>query len=117
MKILFLINDPPYGTEKMYNALRLAMALQKDPSHPEILIFLMADAVTAAMNGQNTPQGYYNIARMLNGILSKSGRVRLCGTCVDARGLREARLVEGVEVSSMAELAEWTIQAEKVLVF
>ena len=28
MKILFIINDSPYGTEKAYNALRMAMNLQ-----------------------------------------------------------------------------------------
>ena len=25
----FIINDPPYGTERVYNALRLALALLK----------------------------------------------------------------------------------------
>ena len=28
MKVLFILNDPPYGTERCYNALRLANALQ-----------------------------------------------------------------------------------------
>ena len=27
MKSLFIVNDPPYGTERVYNALRLAHAL------------------------------------------------------------------------------------------
>lgn len=28
-KTLFILNDPPYGTERSYNALRLAGALSK----------------------------------------------------------------------------------------
>jgi len=27
MKTLFIINDPPYGTERVYNALRLALGV------------------------------------------------------------------------------------------
>ena len=30
MKVLIIINDAPYGTEKAYNALRVAMQLQKE---------------------------------------------------------------------------------------
>jgi len=43
MKSLFIINDPPYGTERVYNALRLAHALAKKDSRMEITVFLMAD--------------------------------------------------------------------------
>jgi len=30
MKILIIINDAPYGSEKAYNALRMAITLQKE---------------------------------------------------------------------------------------
>lgn len=76
MKYLFIINDGPYGTEKAYNALRLAMAMQREVN-ADIRVFLMADAVANAIPGQNTPQGYYNIERMLKGILAKGGKVKL----------------------------------------
>jgi uncharacterized protein involved in oxidation of intracellular sulfur len=116
MTILLIINDPPYGTEKAYNALRLAMALQKD--HVEVLVqvFLMADAVPCAIAGQNTPQGYYNLERMLKGVLLK-GEVKACGSCMDARGVKEEQFLPGVKRSTMAELAQWTVVADKVLVF
>lgn len=117
MKILILINDAPYGTEKAYNALRLAMAVQKDHSEVEVKIFLMADAVGCAITSQNTPQGYYNVERMLKSVLSKGGKVKACGTCADARGLKNLKLVEGVEISNMAELAQWTVEADKVFAF
>ena len=69
MKILFILNDAPYGSEKVYNALRLAMKLQQEHAEVEIRIFLMADAVSAALPAQSTPQGYYNIERMLKAVI------------------------------------------------
>ena len=76
MKLLFILNDAPYGSEKIYNALRLAMALQRDYADHEIRIFLMADSVTSALKGQNTPQGYYNLERMLKSLISKGAKVK-----------------------------------------
>lgn len=117
MKVLFLINDAPYGTEKVYNALRLAMALQKEHPEVQIFVFLMADAVACALPGQNTPQGYYNIERMLRSVLAKGGKVKACGTCIDARAVRDLKLIEGVEISTISELAQWTIEADRMLTF
>ena len=117
MKILFIINDPPYGTERCYNALRLALALLKDESPTKITVFLMADAVAAAKSGQKTPEGYYSVERMLKGVLAGNGQVWLCGTCMDARGLAEAELVANTRRSTMGELAAATIAADRVLVF
>lgn len=117
MKTLIIINDAPYGTEKAYNALRLAHALVKNDGDAEVTVFLMADAVTAARQGQKTPDGYYSLERMLHRVLAGNGRVLLCGTCMDARGLTESDLVEGTVRSSMDELAKTTIAADKVLVF
>jgi len=116
MSILILINDAPYGTEKFYNACRLAMQMQKDHGK-EVLLFLMADAVTGGIVNQNTPQGYYNIERMLKAILNKGGKVKLCGGCIDARGVAEMKYIEGCERSNMSELAQWSVDAEKVFTF
>lgn len=117
MKILFILNDAPYGTEKAYNALRMAMALQKEQPETAVLVFLMADAVGCAIPRQNTPQGYYNLERMLKAVIHKGGQVKACGTCLDARGLKEMPLIEGVEASNMPQLAQWTLAADKVLTF
>ena len=117
MKMLFIINDAPYGTEKAYIALRMAMSLQKEHPSTEVLIFLMADAVTSAVPGQSTPQGYYNIERMLKGVINKGGQVKACGTCSEARGIKELDLVAGVEISTMSQLTQWSVEADKVLVF
>ena len=117
MHVLFIINEAPYGNEKMYNALRLAIQVKKDTPETGIRVFLMADAVTAAIAGQETPNGYYNIGRMLKLVLNHNGTIKLCGSCVQARGLTAAIIMEGVDVSSMAELAAWTVESERVLVF
>jgi len=117
MRILFILNDAPYGSEKAYNALRMAMSLQKEHSDVEIRIFLMADAVTCALPTQTTPQGYYNIERMLKAVINKGGQVKACGTCSEARGIKGLALVEGVEISTMSQLTQWIMEADKVLTF
>jgi uncharacterized protein involved in oxidation of intracellular sulfur len=118
MKVLFIVNDPPYGTERVYNALRLAQALLKSDLQMKVTVFLMADAVIAAKAGQKTPDGYYNVERMLKRVLAGNGQVLLCGTCMDARGLDDAAaLMTGARRSTMDELAVATAEADKVLVF
>jgi uncharacterized protein involved in oxidation of intracellular sulfur len=114
MKVLFILNDPPYGTERSFNGLRLAKALAGKGS--EVTVFLMADAVACAKAGQKVPQGYYNLELMTKSIC-RGGTVLLCGTCMDARGIADAELVEGAQRSTLAELAERTLAADQVLVF
>lgn len=113
--ILFILNDAPYGNERAYNALRLAGALAGKEGQT-VQVFLMADAVFCAKAGQKIPDGYYNIQLMLAKVIRK-GHVALCGTCMDARGLQETEMLEGARRSTLAELAEWTVMADKVLVF
>ena len=117
MKILIVINDAPYGSEKAYNALRMAMTLQKEHTEVEVLVFLLADSVGCAIPNQNTPQGYYNIERMLKSVIQKGAKVKACGGCSEARGISELKLIKGVEVSNMKEFSDWVAEADKVLTF
>jgi len=117
MKHLIILNDPPYGTERSYNGLRMAHALVKNDPEADVTVFLMADAVLCAKRGQKTPDGYYNLERMVRRVLSAKGRVLMCGTCMDARGLAEDDMLEGAARSTMDELAETTLAADKVIVF
>ena len=112
---LFILNDAPYGNERPYNALRLAGALSAKED-VQVRVFLLADAVSCARRGQKVPQGYYSIELMLNKVIRK-GEVGLCGTCMDARGMSEVEMVDGAKHSTLAQLAEWTMEADKVLVF
>lgn len=117
MKHLIILNDPPYGTERSFNGLRMAHALARHDPEGEMTVFLMADAVLCAKAGQKTPDGYYNLEKMLRRVLSAKGRVLMCGTCLDARGLTAEEMLEGAARSSMDDLAETTLAADKVLVF
>ncbi len=117
MKTLFILNDAPYGSEKSYNALRLAHALLKAEHEHEVTVFLMADAVVAARAGQKTPDGYYNMERMLKRLVLGKNRVLLCGTCMDARGMSDQDMMKSARRSTMPELAELTLAADRVLVF
>lgn len=117
-KILIIINDAPYGTEKAYNALRMAMALQKEHGEEvEVKIFLLADAVFCGLPNQSTPGGYYNIERMLKSVILKGGEVKSCGGCSEARGINKLSFIEGVKLSNMKEFARWTFECDKVLTF
>ncbi|MBT9522571.1 MAG: DsrE family protein [Dechloromonas sp.] len=113
MQTLFILNDAPYGTERSYNALRLAKALAKRDGE-SVRIFLMGDAVACAKAGQKVPEGYYNAGDMVRMV---GGEVGLCGTCMDARGIGVDDVVEGARRSTLLELAAWTSEADKVLVF
>ena len=117
MKILIIINDGAYGTEKAYNGLRIANQLGKEHQDKEIRIFLLGDAVTCAISNQNVPNGYYNLERMLKLSLNKGAKVKLCGSCVDARGIKNLPLVEGCEISTLADLTNWIVDSDKVITF
>jgi uncharacterized protein involved in oxidation of intracellular sulfur len=114
MNTLLILNDPPYGSERSYNGLRLAKALIGKGA--EVSVFLVADAVACAKAGQKVPQGYYNLELMVKSI-ARTGDMLLCGTCMDARGLSDEELTEGAQRSTMDELAARTIAADRVLVF
>ncbi|HEB33332.1 MAG TPA: hypothetical protein ENI15_21040 [Spirochaetes bacterium] len=117
MKFLIVINDAPYGTEKAYNAFRLAIALQSQLPDAGLHIFLMADAVTCALPAQSTPNGFYNIERMIIAIIRSGAQVKACGSCCSARGIENINLVNGVEMSTITQLAQWTVEADKILTF
>ncbi|MFW5976846.1 MAG: DsrE/DsrF/TusD sulfur relay family protein [Bacillota bacterium] len=117
-KILFLINDAPYGTEKMFNALRLAINLLKQhKDEVEVKVFLMGDAVTGILTDQELPKGYYNIETMLRSVINQGGEVKACGTCANARGIENLKLIDGAEISTMNDLSQWTVEADKVFTF
>jgi uncharacterized protein involved in oxidation of intracellular sulfur len=116
MRFLIILNDPPYGTERSYNGLRLAGNLVTRNEQAEVDVFLMGDAVACAKAGQTTPNGYYNLERMLKPVVRR-GRVLLCGSCMDARGLKEAEIAEGTKRSTLDELSQLSMAADKVIVF
>ena len=115
MKILVIVNDQPYGSERPYNALRLAGALAKR-DEVELRVFLMGDAVGCALAGPQLPDGHYHLDRMLKPLVRR-GEVGCCGTCLDARALTQEQLVEGARRSTLEDLTDWTLWADKTLEF
>ena len=113
---LLIVNDPPYGTERAYNAFRLAGSIAKRDD-TNVRVFLMGDAVGCAMAGQQLPDGYYKLDRMLTSIIRRGAEIGCCGTCMDARGITEAMLTEGTRRSTLEKLTDWTILADKVITF
>src|SRR5665811_651212 len=99
MKMLIILNEPAYGNERTYNGLRLALSLAK-AEDVELRVFLMGDSVTAAKPAQKTPDGYYNLERMLKGLTPKRIEVGACGTCIDARGMGLASMPSAASASS-----------------
>jgi uncharacterized protein involved in oxidation of intracellular sulfur len=110
-----IVNDQPYGSERPYNALRLAGALAKR-EEVELRVFLLGDAVACAVAGQTLPDGHYHLDRMLKPLI-RCGDVACCGTCLDARGLTAEQLVEGATRSTLDELTDWTLWADRVCTF
>ena len=91
VKTLFILNDPPYGTERTYNALRLAGSLAMREGE-EVKVFLIGDAATSAKAGQKVPLGYYNVEMMLRSVARHGGEIGVCGTCMDARAVTDVDL-------------------------
>ena len=115
-RTLIILNDPPYGTERSYNGLRLAGSLSRREGE-EVKVFLIGDAASCAKAGQKVPTGYYNLETMLKAVARHNSEIGVCGTCLDARAIAETDLVEGARKSTLEQLADWTQWADHVLVF
>jgi uncharacterized protein involved in oxidation of intracellular sulfur len=116
MHVLIIMHDAPYGSERPYQALRLADAMLQVEEDVELTVYLTADAVLCAKRGQRTPDGYYSIERMLKPILRR-GAVMACRMCMDARGLVEEEMMEGVLQTRLGELAQLVFEADRILVY
>jgi len=110
-----IVNDSPYGIEKPWNAFRLASTASSEGI--KVNLFLMGDSIVSAKKGQSTPQGYYNMEKMLVALIKKGVDVKVCGACINARGLTIPELVDGSELGSMKILVNWISQSDKVINF
>lgn len=115
-KTLFVLNDPPYGSERSFNGLRMAGALSKRAGE-ELKIFLLGDAIACAKSHQKVPPGFYNLEVMLHACSQHGAEVGVCGTCMDSRGVNNGELTQGAQRSTLEKLTDWTQWADKVLVF
>lgn len=116
MNYLFVLNDAPYASERAYNALRLATTLTSDPDRT-VRLFFMGDGVWCAKANHTVPEGQHDIEWMLKKFLAGARQAGVCQTCMEARGISTEMLIEGTHRSNLEELATWTTEADKILVF
>ena len=114
MNVLLVLHDGPYGNEKAYNGLRWAgsLARKEDVS---VRVFMFGDSVTCAVAGQKVPSGYYCVENMIQTVARHEGEIGCCGTCLDARGITDEMLTEGARRSTLDEVSQWTLWADKVV--
>lgn len=118
MKNLFILNHQPYdGTDIVWNALRLITTLHKKGE--VIRVFLMNDAVDLARDSTKKPDFYeYDLVDMLKKLYLGGVELKVCGTCMARCGLNKNQPYFSDEVKgTMDILANWTIEADKVLTF
>lgn len=117
-KILMIIHAPPYGSERMLSALRLATALVgQEEERIDLSVFMMSDAVTVGLPGQAPAEAGGGLQRMIENLVEHGVAVRLCRTCAVARGVAELSLIPGVTIGTLAEMASVAIEADKVITF
>jgi uncharacterized protein involved in oxidation of intracellular sulfur len=116
MEYLLVLNDPPYGTQRAYNALRLAGALAKGATG-EVSIFLLGDGVVCGLRRQSPADASYNVQEMLRLLAAQGISIGACRTCLEARGIDDASLVAGINRRTLDDLRNWTEEAKKVFVF
>jgi uncharacterized protein involved in oxidation of intracellular sulfur len=112
VKYLFIFNDSPYGDQRAYNGLRLAVSLSRKAA---IRVFLLGDGVLCAISGFAPAHADYNPQELLRAIYGTEAAIAACGTCMEARGIRPESLIPEVRRSSMDELVAWTEECEKVI--
>jgi len=116
MTYLIVLNDHPYQSERDYNGLRLATAIAADEDNT-VNVFLIGDAVHSAVKGQAVPEGRDDIPWMLERFSAGHRKVAACRTCLDRRGIPEEALIGCAYRGTLDELARWTAEADRVMVF
>lgn len=112
-QVLLVLHDPPYGTERVVNGLRRAQAMTK--AGDEVRVLLFGDAVVSVVRGRSVPNGYYNTGKHTSALVRAGALVGACASCMDARGVDEARLLEGAHRSSLDGLGQWSTWAQKLV--
>lgn len=115
-KIVLIVHAAPYGSERCLSALRVATALAAHDARPEVKVFLMSDATVVGLPNQHDGAGS-GLQAMVELLAAEGVTLKLCRTCALARGLAELVLIPGVEIGTLPELAEWTLEADKVITF
>ncbi len=115
MKTLIILNEGPYSNERSYNGLRTGLQLLSQIKDAEVSYYLFSDSVGCVVKDQKPSATKYNAGELVVELLSKGAKVKLCKSCLDARGV--TNLIEGVEISNLKEYAEWIAISDKIICF
>ena len=120
--ITVAVGDPPYGKERVYTALRFALAAIHD-GH-KVNLFVFEDAVWALKRGQKPPEmplisgdKMPNCEELIRAGMAEGMKVKACGVCSAERSLSQGELIEGAQVATMRDLIQWVLESDKVLTF
>jgi len=115
--VLFILNRNPYdGSDVTWNALRLAEQMLK--LDVQTNIFLMNDAVDLARDAARSPEGYFDLGKMLKELIERDVPVKVCGTCKARCGLYKGQpYFDGAQEAKITELAQWVKEADNILSF
>ena len=118
MSTLIVFNREPYdNTDVTWNGLRLAAQLMEKGQ--AVRLFLMNDAVDMARDVCKKPGGYdQDLSAMLKDLVAGGATVKACGTCMSRCGIyRNHPYFDGVEKSTMSDLADWVVDSDRQLTF
>lgn len=115
MTTLIILNEAPYANEKSYNGLRTGIQLLNQLKDAQVNIYLFSDSVGCAIKNQKPSAAKYNAGDLISELITKGAKIKLCKSCLDARGSVE--LVDGVEISNMTEYTEWIVNSDKIISF
>ena len=110
-----IIYDAPIATERALSALRFAWTADLEGN--KVRIWLFENGVYLAKKGQKPSQDLINYGELLQNLIQGGVEVKACVVCVEARGLTQADLMDGVKIATVHELVEWTINSDKVIEF
>jgi uncharacterized protein involved in oxidation of intracellular sulfur len=100
VKTLLILNDPPYGTERFLQRVRLLNELMKKDAE-----------------GSEDARGLLQYRAYVEACACRQGTSPALQHLMDARGLTDAEIMPGAKRSSMDTLAAGVVDADKVLVF
>jgi uncharacterized protein involved in oxidation of intracellular sulfur len=117
-KVLIILNDYPYdGSDKTWNALRLAEKLNSE--NHSVRIFLINDSIDLAKDATKKPEGFsYDLVNILKKLIQEGVEVKACSTCMNRCGKHknEPYFSKNI-IGHMKDLSNWIITSDKVVSF
>ena len=113
--VLIILSHGPFDGDTTWNALRLASTLLERKS--PVRIFVMNDAIDVIRQGAMPEGSEFDLQAMLRALLPKGGRIKICTTCINRCGIGQGEVIPEAIMATMADLAAWIAESERVLVF